>query len=443
MADNIVAIDLGTSRLTGIVGEKNASGKFSIVARETVETDGCINRGMIVNSNNTTKHIEELLKKLDRRLKSGDFIKKIYTGVGGQSLRTIDHIEAMDIPEGTTVTEGDITFLKEQCEKYKPELVDVLGIASVVYFVDGRKDTNPAGALCKRFEAHYKLVAGRAMIRNAIKNSIDAISEKELAGIIVSPLALADAVLSPKDKELGCALIDFGAGVTSVSVYKDGDLQHLCVIPLGGKMITRDLTTLQLTEADAERLKKEKGCAVVRKEDENEQIKIEMEGADREIKLSDLNMIIEGRVKEIVENVYARICDVIDFRQLGAGIVLAGCASELKYLPKLIEDKCNVKTRPAVIQSNLVQGVDDILGDPLYMTAISLMLKGTEPCVTHLPGTDQKSDYFAAPDSDNDDSSTGKDDGNSQGGSTTKMGRGRKKGKDFAQWVKDIFGNED
>ena len=382
MADNIVAIDLGTSHLTGIVGEKNANGTFSIVACETVETENCIHRGIIYNSDSTAKHVNDLVRKLERHL-NGNFIDRIYVGVGGQSLRTIDHVETMDIQEGMTVTEDDIDYLKEKCRKYKPDLLDVLGMAPAVYYRDGQKEEKPVGVWCKRFEARYKLVVGRAMIRNTIKNSIEAIAGIELAGIIVSPLALADAVLSQNDKELGCALVDFGAGVTSVSIYKDGDLQHLCVIPLGGKLITRDITSLQLTEVEAERLKKGKGSVIVRPEDENKFIQVETESRNHEIKLSDLNAVIEGRAKEIVNNVYARICDVIDPKRLGSGIVLAGCAYELSNLPELLKDKCNVIVLPSTIQRGLVQGADEILGNPLYMMAVSLMLKGTETCVSH------------------------------------------------------------
>ena len=386
MSDYIVAIDLGTSHLTGIVGEKKTNGKFSVFAHETIETDTCIHRGIIYNSDNTTAHVGNLIGKLEGRL-NGKYIDKVYIGVGGQSLRTIDHIEAMDIKDGASVTEADILALKEKCEKFKPNLVDVLGMAPPVYFLDGRKDTKADGVLCSSLEAHYKLVVGRVSIRQNIKKSIEAIPDKKLAGIIVAPLALADAVLSAKDKELGCALVDFGAGVTSVSIYKNGDLRHLCVIPFGGKLINRDLASLQLVGADAENIKKRKGSAIFNNVNENEHITIEMEGVDREIKLSDLNAVIEGRAKEIVDNVSARISEVIEPRLLGRGIILAGCASELTNLNELIKEKCGLNTRPAVIKKGLVEGSDDMLGNPLYMMAISLMLKGTEPCVTKLNRT--------------------------------------------------------
>ena len=381
MTDYIVAIDLGTSHITGIVGEKNKDGTFSIIAYETEDPASCIRRGIIYNRDNTADYVKSVLRKLEGHLK-GDFIDKVYIGVNGQSLHTVDHIEGKDIADGAAVTNEDIEDLKKQCEEYKPDLQDVLDVAPAVYYINGRRDIKPVGVPCRRFEAHYKLVVGRSSIRRDIVKSITELAGKEIAGIIVSPLALADAMLSREEKELGCALVDFGAGVTSVSVYKNGDLLHMSVIPLGGNLITRDITSLQLTEAEAEKLKKENGSAVFKKEDEDETVSVDLEGVDREIAIKDLNAIIEGRAKEIVENVYARINEVTELKSLASGIVLAGCASELNNLPELIKEKCKVKVRQSAIRGGLVRGSDQMLGNPLYMLAISLMLKGTEQCVT-------------------------------------------------------------
>lgn len=382
MTDFIVAIDLGTAHFTGIVGEKHANGMFSIVAYETEDPDSCMRRGIIYNRDNTAVHVGNLLKKLESHLK-GDFIDKVYVGIGGQSLRTIDHVETKEIAEGAAVTQEDVDALKKQCEAYRPDLKDVLAIVPAVYYLDGRKDSHPVGVPCKRFEARYKLIVGRSSIRRDIEKSISELAGKEIAGILVSPLALADAMLSTEEKELGCALVDFGAGVTSVSVFKNGDLLNVSVIPMGGHLITRDIRSLQLTEAEAEKLKIESGSAILQKESEEEMIRIDMEGADRKIALKDLHAIIEGRTREIVENVYARIHEVAELKSLGSGIVITGGASELKNLSEQVREKCKVKVRYSAIRSGLVRGADDMLGNPQYMTAISLMLKGTEACITH------------------------------------------------------------
>jgi cell division protein FtsA len=382
MTDFIVAIDLGTSHVTGIVGEKNADGTFSVIACETEDSSSCIQRGNIYNVDNTATHVGTLIRKLESNLK-GRYIDKVYVGVGGQSLRTINHVESKEIEDGELVTVGDIDFLKEQCGKYKPNLQDILDIAPPTYYVDGRREINPVGIPCKRLEAHYKIVVGRSSIRRDLAKSIQDRCEKTIAGIVISPLALADAMLSKEQKELGCALVDFGAGVTSVTIYKNGDLLYSAVIPLGGNLITRDIESLQLTGAVSENLKKEYGSAVPDKDEDDKKINVDMEGSDREISVNDLNAIVEARAKEIVENVHARISDVIDLKALGYGIVLAGCASGLKKLPELIRERFKINARHSAIRGGLVRDGDDMIGNPMYMNVVSLMLKGTEQCVLH------------------------------------------------------------
>jgi cell division protein FtsA len=395
MTDYIVAIDLGTSHMTGIVGEKNADGTFTVVACETEDPVSCICRGNIHKLDVTADRAGHLVKKLESHL-TGKYIDRVYIGVGGQSLRTADHVESKEIAEGAVVTEDDIKELKEQCEKNKPDLLDVLDIAPAVYYLDGRRETKPVGVPCKRFEAHYKLVIGRSSIRRDIRNSIRDRMDKEIAGIIVTPLALADAMLSREEKELGCALVDFGAGVTSVSVYKDGDLLHMSVIPLGSDLITRDIASLQLTKTEAENLKKEYGSAILEKEDGEKTVTVAMEDANREIAVNDLNAIVEARAKEIVENIYARISEVVEPKSLGYGIVLAGCASELKRWAELIRDRCKVKARHSAIRTGLVRAGDEMTGNPLYMTAVGILLKGTEPCVSR-PATKITDDPVTPP----------------------------------------------
>ena len=374
----IVAIDLGTSHLVGMVGMKSAQGTLSILAEEVEPSASCIRRGYVYNVEDTAHRINRLIMKLQNKLSSdldGLRIEKVYIGIGSQSLRSYKHVEVKIINTDSVVSEEDINKLAEQCRAFKPDMLDVLGISSPIYYVDGALVENPVGIPCKRIEAHYKLIVGKPAIRNNITNSIKRTKIK-LAGIIVSPLALADTIFSRNEKELGCALIDFGAGVTSVVVYKQKELVHLSVIPLGGNLITRDLTSLRLVESEAEQLKITYGSAVLGKNKENADSIEAREG----IGLHEINTVVEARAREIVENVYAQIKSTGEMDALKT-IVLAGGASALKNLQDLVRERFKKEVCFSTIGKEWMEENDTRIGNPRYMTAISLLIKGTESCV--------------------------------------------------------------
>ena len=379
--NHIVAIDLGTSHLVGMVGCKNTQGKLSILAEEVESSASCIRRGCVFNVQDTALRIKRLIQKLGNKISSDYRIEKVYIGIGGQSLHTIDHMEMKTINVNAVVTQEDIQILDGQCRSYKPEMLDVLEVSSPTYYVDGKKEDNPVGVPCKRIEARYKLIVGQPAIRSHIKSCFEQIHHIELAGIIVSPLSLADTMLSQDKKELGCACIDFGAGTTSVVIYKGKQLGLLRVIPLGGNLITKDLTNLKLLESDAEQLKIKHGSAIMNKEKDNPILSDTKDG----IGLRELNTVVEARTIEIVENVYAQVKQSGLMDQLGAGIVLAGGASALNNLQAYMQEKFKQEVCFSTIQKEWMENEDNRMGNPLYMTAISLLIKGTENCMTYTP----------------------------------------------------------
>jgi len=378
----IVVIDLGTSHLVGMVGVKNAQGRLSILAEEVEPSAACIRRGCVYNEVETANRINRLISKLqnklDGKLPSDFSIEKAYIGVRGQSLRTYKHVEVKIINTNSVVSEEDIQNLDKQCRTFKPDLLDVLGISSPVYYADGTVTDSPVGISCKRIEAHYRLIVGKPAIRNNIINSINRTKIK-LAGIIVSPLALADAVFSRNEKELGCALLEFGAGVTSVAIYRQNELIHLAVIPLGGNLITRDLKSLRLLDADAEQLKIKYGSAVLEKNKDS----VDSFEAKEGIGLHEINIIVEARAREIVENVYAQVKSTGEMDALGK-IVLAGGASALKNLRESVHERFKKEVNFSTIRKEWMEANDERIGNTRYMTAISLLIKGTENCI-HIP----------------------------------------------------------
>ncbi|WP_280765931.1 cell division protein FtsA [Parabacteroides sp. PFB2-10] len=376
--DFIAVIDLGTSRLIGMVGQKDrATGVIRVLASDSEEAGGAIRRGIIFNIEETAAKIKRLVKKLEANLKGGK-IAKVYVGVGGQSLHSIDYSVVKEMMEESVLTEDIKDMLLEDCRTYQPKGWHVYGIVSPTYYVDGKLEQNPVGVPFNKVEVHYKLIVGRPSIRRHIENSIER-TGLELAGILISPLALSDAVLGEDEKKLGCALIDFGAGVTSVTVLKGGKLEKLAVIPLGGNLITKDLTSLHLVESEAERIKVDYGNAVADLESDET---IRVHSADgvglSGIKLAEINYVIESRVKEILENVYARLGSEEVLKGLGAGLVITGGGSDMRNLMETMHKRLKMDIRWATLRQDLQD--DEAIPTPEYYVSIGLLSQGSINC---------------------------------------------------------------
>ena len=375
----ITAIDIGTSHISGVVGKREENGRFSIVSYATEDCSSCVRRGNVYNLKKTAESISKLIAKLETRLEGGT-INKVYVGVGGQSLRTVCHSESVAIKKDMTVTDADITMIRGKCEMYKPNGKDMLGVAQTIYYVDGRMEQLPVGVIAKKLEARSQLVVARETVCNSIRSCFETIVNKEIAGICASILALADASLSTAEKEIGCALVDFGAGVTNIAVYKKGELLMMSTIPLGSNLITQDLIpALKITYSEAERLKIQYGSAILKKEDK--EIDVDMDGLKGKVKLNMLNAVIEARATEIIENIHSIINDTVNLKSLG-GIKITGRGAKLNSFAELLKNRSKVKVSNAAIRSEFFHEFESITKDILYMNAISLMLKGTESCVT-------------------------------------------------------------
>ena len=378
--DFIAAIDLGSSHMVGMVGTKGPAGTLSIIAYEVENSDTCIRRGCVYNIKDAAGKIVRLIRKLENKL-GGSRIGKVYIGVGGQSLRSINHAVSRVLGSGT-VTEEVLKELDQECRQYRPDMLDVLDIAAPVYYLDNQPETHPVGLGCSRIEARYKLLVGRPSLRHAVTTNMSEQIKLDVAGAVVAPLAL---ILTEQEKLKGCALIDFGAGVTSVTMYKDGSLAGLYVIPLGSHLITRDLTSLGMPEKEAERVKRTYGNAIWEKDNEQQMVTVDLADGQHssEIKLSDINMVVEARSREIIENIYARLEDTGVAKEPGYSIVIAGNGAALKNMREALSERFKMDVRYASVRKDLIADGEMIANNPEYTTAVALLLKGTENCALY------------------------------------------------------------
>lgn len=381
----ITAIDLGTSHMIGVVGVKNPGGTLSIIAHEVEHSETCIRRGCVYNVKETANKIKRLILKLENKL-HGARIGKVYVGVGGMSLRSINHVVPQLLGEDGMVSEETVEALYKTCLSYRPDMLDVLAAVSPTYYIDNQPVSNPVGIPGNKIEAHYKLIVARPSLRSYIINSFKDLDNIEIAGILVSPLAMADVVLSEDEKNLGCALIGFGAGVTTLNIYKGGKLENLFVIPLGSHLITKDIMSLHIVEAEAERIKQAHGSAIVDRDDETS---IPVTSADgigmRDISLADLNEVVEARTREILDNVFARLEESGVKAELGGGLIITGGGSALKNLTKAIQEQFQLDVRCSTVRKGIVGSGDMNPDSTAYTVAIGLLMQGTENCARPMP----------------------------------------------------------
>ncbi|MDR1403404.1 MAG: cell division protein FtsA [Tannerellaceae bacterium] len=375
----IVAIDLGTSYIKGIIGVRSHAGIFTVIACEAESSANCIRRGVVYNVENTANRITTLLRKLANKA-PGVQIKKVYVGVGGQSIRSIDHVVVNSLGADSEVRKETIDALYKECQAFKPDGLEALSIVSPTFYLDGNQENNPVGIPCSRIEAHYKLIVCRPSLKRHVMNSIAERAKIEIQGIFISPLALADVVLSEDEKDLGCALLDFGAGIASLTIFKSKRLIRLCTIPLGSHLITRDLTSLHIVESEAERLKKTYGDATADRENDSSVQVNSINGAGiRQIKLSEINEVVEARLQEILENVQARLVESGIVGKLNAGMIITGGGASLKNFDEAVRERFGTTVRYAAVNKTFFEKTSAPI-EPEFGVVAGLLLKGTMNC---------------------------------------------------------------
>lgn len=341
---HIVAFEIGSSHIKGAVGIVDESGNINIVAVEEAPLVGCVRYGNVLNVEETGNRILEMKRKLENHATVSPLkIAGAFVSLGGRSLASYPVETSRVLGEETEISREIVKQLMEQAKSCSTTEKEILSVAPGAFCVDGRWQRNPVGMYGSELKGRFSLVVANKESKKNIKRAFDRAGLKIL-GNVVRPLAQADTVLTPDERSLGCALVDFGAETTTVSIYKDRALRYLVTIPLGGRAITRDLASaLSLTEDRAEEIKLFQGSALASEADT--QAPRNIDGLDT----TTINNYVQARASEIVANViqqfnYSRIRP----EDLPAGFIITGGTSALRGIKDLLHrDSGGMKVRNA------------------------------------------------------------------------------------------------
>ena len=389
----IVAIELGSSKVTGIAGQKNLDGSIQILAVVKEESSAFIRKGVVYNIDKTAQCLTSIIKKLETQLKTE--IRQVYVGIGGQSIRSVRNVISKDLPNESIVTQEMVIELMDANRNMTYPDQEILDAAVQEYKVGSQFQIDPVGIQATRLEGNFlNILERKAFYKNL--NKCFETANINIAEMYLAPLALADSVLTEAEKRSGCALVDLGADTTTVSVYSKNILRHLAVIPLGSNNITKDIATLQMEESDAERMKLKYAAAYTDNNDIDNDLKYSID-PERQIESRKFIEIVEGRLEEIIENVWYQIPSEYYDKLLG-GIILTGGGSNLKNIEKAFNNHTHVdKIRVAkfVTQSIISNNETIKAHDGTMNTVLGLLAKGDINCAGS--AVDLNGDLFSTP----------------------------------------------
>ena len=377
--DFIVAIELGSTDISGIAGKKNADGSVNILAYSSEKSDDCIKKGVIYNLDKTTQKLTSVIKDLENRLQAG--IKKVYIGIGGLSLRSIKNTESRQLGDDTRISQAIIDSMMEANMETPLLDYEILAVEPQEYKVGNNLLTEPVGTTASNIEGNYLNIIARPSVKQNIRQCLSH-TGYEIAGFTISPMATADTVLTTNEKRSGCALIDFGADTTTVAIYKNNILRHACVIPLGGNNITKDICSKQIEEDDAELIKIRYASAYTEHK-EGEEVQDSEYTIDGKCSIMSrtLEDIVEARVNEIITNVFNQIKLSNYSDSLMAGIVVTGGVSNMPNIDKAITNITKFeKVRIAHTGETNLFGNVSLPKDGKSNTLIGILLSGEENC---------------------------------------------------------------
>ena len=375
----IAALDVGTSKVTCFIAERDRQGELAIVGigqdtAEGLKAGTVTDMAAAVKSIGTAVHRAEVMA--DTRVRelfvsvSGGAPQSTYADisldVSGRQIGNTDIQAAFDVARADGAIEGR----------------EIVHAVSTAYDLDGSRDIrDPKGMYGKQLRVQLHMVS---VANGAFRNLLSCLSrcDLDLEAPVISAYASGLACLVEDEKDLGVTIIDMGCGGTGLASFSGGEFNWTATVPLGGAHVTNDIA-LGLTTplANAEHMKRLYASAIGGPADSREMIEVPQLGepelhSARQIPRSLLTGIVRPRLEETFELVR----DFLDSSgTAGASarrIVLTGGASQLQGVGELASEMLEKQIRLA--RPLPVQGLAEAVAGPNCATCAGLLIYAAE-----------------------------------------------------------------
>ncbi|MDR1607440.1 MAG: cell division protein FtsA [Deltaproteobacteria bacterium] len=377
MASNelLVGLDVGTTKVCCLVAAPNQNGGLDIRGMGTSRSRG-MRKGMVVNIESTVESIREAVAEAQGM--AGCQINSAYLGVAGGHVSSFNSSGMIGVGK-KMISEEDISRVYDSALAIAtPMDREVLHTVVQEYKVDDQVGIidPPLGMTGVRLEVQVHVITGAV---NAVRNLINCVMQAglEVNEIVLESVASAEAVLTPEDKELGVALLDFGGGTTDIAIYSGQRIRHSAVLAMGGNNLTRDLSqSYHISLESAEKLKIEHGCCNVNISNDDEFVDIvtPLSATPLKIQMSNMRQLLCSRIDEIMFLINSEFVRC-GYDELIHEVVITGGSSLLRGATEVVKI---VLDRPVRLglpgQSAHIGGLAEIVSHPSYSTAVGLCL---------------------------------------------------------------------
>jgi cell division protein FtsA len=371
----VVGLDVGTSKVTAVVGERLDRDEIDVVGLGAAESRG-IRRGVVVNLEAAVDSIKKAIEEAE--LMAGVEIDSVHLALSGP------HIKGFN-------SRGVIAVAGKNREISREDVRRAIDAAKAVSLPTGREILHvqdgigaPLGMVGARLEVNVHIITGS---QTSTQNIVACVNRAgvAVAETVVEQLAASESVLTEDEKQLGVALVDIGGGTTDIAIYERGSLWHTAVIGVGGDHFTNDIAVgLRTPVPDAEKIKRKCGCALSGMVDEDETMEVASVGGrkPRVMARRILSEILQPRAEEIFHLVWDEIRRAGYEKSLNSGIVLTGGGAILDGMPEIAEQIFDLPIRRGCPVG--VGGLADHVNSPTFATGVGLVLYGSRNAVGDL-----------------------------------------------------------
>jgi len=368
----ITVIDVGSAKTCALAAEITDHG-LRYIGHGVAESRGS-RKGIIVDLEKAVASVQKAVEEAETVAQLP--LESAIVGISGAHVRGVNTQGGISLgSRPREISREDIRLAVERARNIQlPEDREVLHLLPQEFILDDQAGIrDPAGMIGKQLEVRVHVVTASASATQNVVTSLNR-AGMHVDDTVYEALACSDATLRSDERELGVCLIDIGAGSTDVIVVHEGVVVHTAVIPIGGDHFTNDVAVgLRTPLADAEKIKKQFGNAVVTRIPEGNEIEVPSVG-DRPSRLMQQRMlgeILEPRARELMEMLRDNLRQSAMSDNLGAGIVLTGGGSRLNNILEICED---VLRKPCRLGMPLpIAKLPTVLAEPEFATTLGLV----------------------------------------------------------------------